>query len=136
VRFVARSANAAVDLSTDAIKLQPPGRIGMVIPAISGVAAEETMSVALAPEDAAEATITIDNPRSVAVTIFATKGPFDLRVGEVAPKSRATLHLPKSLVGSANAVTLLVRPRAGMDLATNILHVQPGDHLALRVPSM
>lgn len=135
VRLLARSEDAGVDLSSDQIKLEPPGRIGMVIPnAEAMIAATDTMSVVVAPGDMAEATITVDNPRDVPVTVFAAKGPFDVRLGQVAARSRETLRFPKGLVSPVAAVTIFIRPRAGLDLATNILQVRLGEHLALRVP--
>jgi hypothetical protein len=136
VRFVAHVADGAMDLATDEITLQPPGRVGIIIPTAEGApTADETMSVMISPEDLAEATITVENPRAVPVTVFASKGPFDIRLGQVAANSRATLRFPRSLVGSVGTLTLLVRPHAGLDFATNTLSVRAGEHLALRVPA-
>ncbi len=137
VHLFARSDNAVLDLTTPDFKLQSPARIGMVVPAaeqMSGV--RDTESVDVAPEDAAEATITVDNPRTVAVAVIAERGPFDFRLGQIAAGSRATLRFPRSLVGSSGALVLYVRPQSGLDFVSNPMQVRSGDHLALRLPKM
>jgi hypothetical protein len=136
VRLVARTANPALDLATGDIKLQAPARLGMVIPTTElAFARTDTMSVMISPDDAGHATITVDNPRSMPVNVFGTNGPFDVRIGQVAPRSRATLRFPSALVTTSNSVTVLVRPQSGLELASDKLRVRVGDHLALRVPT-
>jgi hypothetical protein len=136
VRLVARSANPTLDVATGDIELQAPARIGIVIPAMEvAMTHADTMSVMLSPDDAGHATITVDNPGSMPVNVFGANGAFEVRMGQVAARSRATLRFPSALVTTSNSVTVVVRPRSGLELASDKLHVRVGDHLALRVPT-
>lgn len=125
------------DLATEEFTAKPPGRIGMVIPtrsAMHAVPALDTMTAVIPPEELSEATLTVDNPRAVPVTVFAEHGNFDVRLGEVPPRSRTTLRFPKSVVSPFGSLQVFVRPSGGIDLSSDFLTVRAGDHLGLKVP--
>jgi hypothetical protein len=125
------------DLGTQELSLQPPGRIGMIVPAWGNrPAPADTMMAAIPPEELADATLTVDNPRSKPVTIFAEQadGPFDVRLGQVPANSRVTLQFPKSVVFPDETIQIVVHPDGGVDLASETLQVHRGEHLGLRVP--
>jgi len=137
VRLFAHPENSLEDLSTDKFTLVPPGRVKMIVRdqfAKPAVAPTDTMMQIIPPEELANATITVDNPRDVPVTVFAEAGPFAARLGEVAAKGRRTLRFPKSVISPFGSIRVFVRPQGGLDLTSTQLTVRQGDHLGLRVP--
>lgn len=137
VRLVAHPEDEVEDLGTEEFKLRPPGRIGMIVKTRQEVVApapKDTLMEILPPEELANATLTVDNPRSVPVTVFAASGLFDVRLGQVPPKQRVTLRFPKSVVSPFRSIQVFVRPQGGADLTSEELKVKEGDHLGLRVP--
>ena len=137
VQLFAHPEGEADDLATRAFTLSPPGRIAMVIPARGTMPPPlpgDTMTAVLTPEELAEATLTVDNPRATAVTIFADPGPYAVRLGRVPARSRATLRFPQSVVLPDRSVRIFVDPDGGADLGSQLLHIRKGEHLGLRVP--
>lgn len=137
VRLFARPTNEVADLVSEEFTLKPPGRIAMVIPTraeMQTVAPTDTMSAVIPPEELANATLTVDNPRNVPVTVYAESGTFDVRLGQVAPRSRLTLRFPKSVISPFGTVEIFLHPQNGIDLSSDALKVRPGDHLGIRVP--
>jgi hypothetical protein len=135
IRLFAHPEGEAGDLATQEFKLKPPARIGMLIPTRGEMASTvtDTMSAVIPPEELADATLTVDNPRATAVTVFADQGPFEVRLGRVAARSSATLRFPKSVVFPDETIQLLVHPDGGLDQESETLHVHRGEHLGLRV---
>ena len=135
VQLFAHPEGAAEDLASQEFELRPPARIGMIVPPNGGFAQNvHHMRAVIPPEEMADATITIDNPRAVPVTVFAERGEFDVRLGEVPAKSRATLRFPKSVVGPGESIQIFVHPEGGEDLGSTTMQVRQGEHLGLRVP--
>jgi hypothetical protein len=137
VRLFAHLEKAGADLATEQFRLQPPGRIGMVVAATNGAprGTTDSMMASLEPEELAAATLTVDNQRTVPVTVFAEQGIYSVRLGDVAADSRATLRFPRAVVSPFATVQVFVRPRGGLDLATQSFTVRPGAHIGLRVPA-
>lgn len=92
------------------------------------------MMEVIPPEELADATLTVDNPRAEPVTVFADQGPFDVRLGQVPAHSRVTLRFPKSVIAPDESIRIFVHPEGGFDLASETLDVRPAQHLGLRVP--
>lgn len=135
VKIAAHPEGADEDLETQTISLMAPARLGMVIPATGDMPTpSDTMSEVIPPEELADATLTVDNPRDEAVTVYAEHGLFDVRLGRVPPHGRVTLPFPKSVVLPTNTLEIFVHPDGGFDLASEKLTVKPGAHLGLRVP--
>jgi hypothetical protein len=126
----------ADDLATQEFSLTPPARLGMLVPATGSVAQTptHTMRAVIPPEELADATLTVDNPRDRMVTVFAEHGAFDVRLGQVPAHSRVTLPFPKSVVGSDESIQIFVHPDRGVDLASATMQLRQGQHLGLRVP--
>lgn len=136
IRLVAHPAGEVADLASQVFPLRAPARLGMVVPP-HGTATPlpgDTMSAVLPPEALAEATLTVDNPRRQAVTVFAKQGPFDVRLGRVEARSRTTLRFPESIVLPTRAIRIFVHPDGGVDLESQLMAIRQGEHLALRVP--
>jgi len=136
VRLIAHPAASFEDLSTDKFTLGPSGRVAMIVRAqfaTPAIAPTDTMMQVIAPQDVDKATITIDNQRNVAVSVYAEAGPFNVRLGEVAANTRATLQFPKAALSSKNSIRLFVRPEGGLDLVSTSFTAQEGDHFGLRV---
>jgi hypothetical protein len=136
VQLFAHPEGEVSDLETQEFSLKPPGRIGMLVPSQSemGWSPSDTMTAEIPPEELADATLTVDNPRAVPVTVFADQGPFDVRLGQVPAHSRMTLRFPKSVILPDNSIQVFVHPDGGLDLASEDLEVRRGEHLGLRVP--
>jgi hypothetical protein len=136
VQLFAHPEGEADDLATQEIQLRPSGRVTMLIPPRGGMrqAPTDTMSAVIPPEELADATITVDNPRAVPVTVFADQGPFDVRLGRVPAKSRVTLRFPKSVVLADESIQVFVHPEGSEDLSSETLQIRKGEHLGLRVP--
>ncbi len=126
----------AEDLATQEFTLEPPARLAMMVPARGNMAPApaDTMMAVIPPEELADATLTVDNPRAKLVTVYAEQGPFDVRLGQVPAHSRATLRFPKSVVLPDQSIQIFVHPEAGIDLGSETMEVRPGEHLGLRVP--
>ncbi|GLC26395.1 hypothetical protein [Roseisolibacter agri] len=124
----------AADLQSQEFKLQAPVRIALVVPPEGGTPAEP-MTEVLAPEALAEATLTVDNPSRRKVTVYARQGRFDVRLGDVAANSRATLRFPQSVVLGGQSLEFFVHPEGALDLHSQTMRVRKGDHLAIRVPT-
>jgi len=137
VRLFAHPDGDADDLATQEIQLRPPGRVAMLIPPRGGLGQTpaDTMSAVIPPEELADATITVDNPRTVPVTVFAEQGPFDVRLGRVPAKGRVTVRFPKSVELGGESIQVFVHPEGSEDLASETLQIRKGEHLGLRVPA-
>lgn len=80
------------------------------------------------------ATVTVDNTRSVPVVVYMDHGPFDTRLGTVAPDTKATLQLP-SYLADGETVQVFVHPEGGEDLASQDLTVNKGQNVDILVPT-
>jgi len=137
VRLFAHADDQVADLTTAEFTLAPPGRIGMVIPTreeMQPVARTDTMMAVILPEEMANATLTVENPRDVPVTVLAAQERFDVRLGQVPANSRVTLRFPRSVVSPFGSIQIVVRPQGDHDLASQLLVVRQGDHIGMRVP--
>jgi hypothetical protein len=136
LRLLVYAEGDAADLGTKAFVVQSPGRLELVIPARGWTpqSPEDTMTAVLAAEEVEATTITVENPRDRAVTVYAEHGDFDVRLGRVPAGGHATLRMPKAVVGHDRSVRIFVHPDGGTDLASSLLRVKRGEHLGLRVP--
>jgi hypothetical protein len=80
------------------------------------------------------ATVTVDNARDVPVVVYLEQGPFDTRIGTVAPHSKSVLDLP-SIVTGQKAIQFVVHPEGDRDLLSPDLIVRPGGNVDLYVPT-
>ncbi len=80
------------------------------------------------------ATVTVDNTRSVPVVVYMDRGPFDTRLGTVAPHTKATLQLP-SYLADGETVQVFVHPEGGEDLASQDVTVNKGQDIDVYVPT-
>jgi hypothetical protein len=135
IQLFAHAEGDVDDLETRQFSLESPARMAMTIPARGGVSLPtDTMMAVIPQEELADATLTVDNPRSKPVTVFAEQGPFDARLGRVPANSRVTLRFPKSVVFPDETILVFVHPEGGLDLSSETLKVRSGEHLGLRVP--
>ena len=83
----------AANLGTQQLALKTPTHLQLVVPPKGGMPAmpKDSMTAQLSSEDLADATITVENPRGVPVTVFAEPGTYDVRLGQVPARSRLTL---------------------------------------------
>jgi hypothetical protein len=125
-----------VDLGMRTFVVQSGNRMSITVPAHGALPPEpaDTMMAALTPEELEETTITVDNPRNRAVTVFAEQGQYDVRLGRVPARERATLRFPKYVVDRDRSLRIFVTPDGGTDMSTALLRLKKGEHLALKVP--
>ncbi len=140
IRLFAHPEGEVEDLASEWFSLAPPARLGMIVPpwGKTYAAASEPcvpMTAVIPPEELADATLTVENPRAVMVTVFAEQGAFDVRLGQVPAHGTATLRFPRSVVGPDETVRIFVHPDGALDLASEPLDVSRGEHLGLRVPA-
>ena len=125
----------AEDLETETFAVHPGVHLGLVVPVgdrmLMPSYAVEPMTTTLTAADADATTITVENPRNVAVTIYIERGDFDTLVGKVAAGSTATLRLPPT---AGQSIEVFVHPEGGIDLSSTPFTVTRGTHLGLRVP--
>jgi hypothetical protein len=122
-------------LATQPFALQAPARIALLVPPRGGnPTPPDTMMEFIPPDARSDATLTVENDHDRRVTVYARQGLFDVRLGEVAAKSRATLRFPKSVVLPSQSIALFVQPEGGPNRSSPKLEVKRGDHLGLRVP--
>jgi hypothetical protein len=139
IQLFAHPAGDVIDLATQDFSLKPPARLAMVVPRSGDMRPTPTdgvsgMMATIPSEELAHATLTVDNPRGKPVTVLAQQGDIDVRLGVVPARGHATFRFPKSVVLPDETIQVFVEPENGFDLATQTLHVRPGEHLGLRVP--
>jgi hypothetical protein len=135
IQLFAHPEGEVDDLATQEFSLKRPARIAKVVPRRGDMPKPPTdgMTATIPPEELADATLTVQNPRAKPVTVFAEQGSIDERLGPVPAHCRATLQFPKSVVVPDETIRIFVHPEGGFGLATETLHVRPGEHLGLRV---
>ena len=89
---------------------------------------------ATTPVSPRRVSLTLQNDRTVPVTVYLEQGSFDQRLGTVPGDAIATLPLPKEIVWDGSAVQVYVHPKDGFGLATRDFTVRPGVHVAVLVP--
>jgi hypothetical protein len=137
VRFLVHPEGEVTDLASQEFSVPRAAQLSLDVPPWGDMEAapSDTMMQVIAPEELAETTITVDNPREVPVTVLVRYGKFDARLGQVAARARTTLRFPKASVGARNLVSIVVHPEGGRDLASETLAIRKGQHLGLRVPA-
>jgi hypothetical protein len=125
-----------VDIGMRTFVVQSGNRMSVTVPAHGTLPPEpgDTMMAALTPEELEETTITVENPRNRAVTVFAEQGQYDVRLGRVPARERGTLRFPKYVVDRDRSVRIFVSPDGGTDMSTSLMRLKKGEHLALKVP--
>lgn len=89
----------------------------------------DTMMAVIPPDELADATLTVDNPRATPVTVYAEQGSFRVRLGVVPAYSRKTLRFPVSVIGPDDSIQIVVHPEGGLDLASETVDVRQAQHL-------
>jgi hypothetical protein len=136
IRLFVHPDGEGEDLASQEFELTPPARLALEVPPRGGLkqSSADTMTAVIPPEEQADATLTVDNPRDRAVTVFAEQGDFDVRLGQVPSHSRVTLRFPRSVVRPDESIRIFVHPDGGVDLSSETMQIRRGAHLGLRVP--
>jgi hypothetical protein len=82
-------------------------------------------------------TLTVQNDRDEAVTVYLDTTPFERTLGTVEAMRTATFSLPERVVHEGETVRLLIQPRTGLAIEARGMVRDPGDgvHLALTLPN-
>jgi len=138
IRLFAHPEGEADDLESRWFSLKPPARLALMIPPFGAAVAtpKHEMKAVIPPEELADATLTVDNPRAEPVTIYAEREDMNMevRLGQVPAHGRATLEFPKSVVYPDRSIQIVVHPEKGFDLESQTMQLKAGQHLGLRVP--
>ncbi len=86
------------------------------------------------PPAVSSATVTVENDRNVAMTVFLEQGNFNVKLGSIAPDQTATWQLPSWVSNYDESVQFYLEPRKGTSLESQELQMQPGAHIGLLVP--
>lgn len=135
LRLFVHPEGEVAELATQTFTLTPPGRIALLVPPQGGMpVSADTMTELIPPEALDDATLTVENPRDRAVTVYVLQGRFDVRLGTVPANGRVTLRFPKTVVLPNKNIVVIVHPEGGTDLSSQTMAVKRGEHLGLRVP--
>ncbi|MDB4884230.1 MAG: hypothetical protein JWL95_2996 [Gemmatimonadetes bacterium] len=88
-----------------------------------------------AAADSSTNVVTVQNDRSVPVTVYLEFGRFDRRLGVVPPMQTATLPLPPFVLDGPSSIQLFAHPEGEGDLASQEFTVQPNVRLSMLVPA-
>ncbi|MGW8268655.1 MAG: hypothetical protein ACWGSQ_19980 [Longimicrobiales bacterium] len=123
-----------VDLASDELTVKLGGTMVVTVP---------TNDVGFVPPPPPEkipnpgegtTTVTVQNNRSVPVTVFVERGEFDTRIGTVPANREETLLIPDWLARERPSAEIFVHPENGVDLESWVLDLKPGAHLFVKVP--
>jgi hypothetical protein len=133
LKVFARADGEGADLVTQTLPLRGTSRLGLLVPPRGGLAQQDSVAVKLSGEEQATTTLTISNERNTPLTVYADRGSYSVRLGEVRAKEQATLRIPTSLLPREGSIKVFVRPAGGADLASQTMSVKVGDHLGMRI---
>lgn len=108
-------------------------RLGLLVPPAEGLPIGDSVLVTLPKGVGSAATVTVENARPQAVTVFAEQGLRFVRLGDVAGGQQGTLALPKSLLSGKGEVRVFARPAGAAERSTQPLKLREGDHIAVIV---
>lgn len=131
--FYARTPGNGPDLVAQALPVNTTSQLGLLVPPSGGVTWSDSIAVPLTREERANATVTIDNRRSKAMTVYAEQGTFSVKIGEATANGLTTLRLPANMLGNTDGVRVLLRPAGDVGLSTQVLKLKTGDHVAVEV---
>ena len=79
-------------------------------------------------------TVTVENDRSVPVTVYVEHGNFGTRIGTVPANEELTLLIPEMIVREQTEAEIFVHPEGEADLASWTFQLRHGAHLFVKVP--
>ncbi|MCC6245973.1 MAG: hypothetical protein IT353_24280 [Gemmatimonadaceae bacterium] len=133
VKVVARVDRDAKAIASYVVPVSDDRTFGLLVPPASGLPSGDSIVVSLPTNSANAATVTVDNKRAGAVTVFAEQGLMFVRLGEVAAHQQETLRVPESLTKSKAAIRVFARPEGAATVSTKGVRVEQGDHIAVIV---
>lgn len=123
-----------VDLGTQDLTIRDGMNLTVIVPT------NDVGYVSTLPKEVIEnpgegtTTVTVQNSRSVQVTLFLERGDFDIRLGVVPAHQDRTLAIPAWVMEQEDSVELFLHPEGGVDLGSQTFHLEPGAHLLVKVP--
>lgn len=128
-----------LDVATPDVAIDPGSHVGVLVPPAGENITEPVEAatpVMMDPHPSYRGTsVTVQNDKGQHVELYAEHGPFDTRLGNVAPHATATLDIPTWLT-RLNDVVLLVEPRDGFGFASAPMRIRQGHHLGIIVPAL
>ena len=128
---VARNASDDRAIASYSVAVDAGKRLGLLVPPADGLPAGDSLVTMLPTGSATAATVTVDNSRDRAVSVYAEQGLRFVKLGEVQAKSQMTLAIPSSLVRNPDAIRLFARPLGAAQLSTGALQLKEGDHVGV-----
>ena len=96
--------------------------------------AQPNAASAEGPKGSGITTITVLNQRLQDVTVYIERGDTDLRLGKIPGGQEETLQVPSWMSRFAGEARVYIRPKDGIDLASDNFTLKPGAHLFVRIP--
>ncbi len=132
VTVVARAEGEQLPAAQYALPMTEARPLGVLVPPRGGLPFGDSVLVTLPPGAAGKATVTVDNARDAAATVYAEQGLLFVPLGEVAAGSSSTLVLPESLTARRGDIRVFTRTGA-KEAATRTLTLKAGDHVSVIV---
>lgn len=133
VKLVARADGEPNAVASYTLPVNDNRRLGLLVPPSSGLPAGDSILVTMPKGVGTAATVTVDNARDAAVTVYAEQGLRFVKLGEVDAKQQATLALPASMLESKEPLRVFARPEGALQRGTQALRLKAGDHIAVIV---
>ena len=90
---------------------------------------------AVQPADSAAMTlVVVENNRNVPVTVYEEDDFGDVKLAVVGPNATETVRLDHYL-SAPSAVRFFIQPRGQLEEGTGLLDIDPGEHVAVVVPT-
>jgi hypothetical protein len=110
--------------------------LALTLATLAGTAPMHSQQPLLAAAtDTSTNVVTLQNNRSVPVTVYLEYGRFDRRLGVVPAMQTATLPLPEGLLEGRATIQLFAHPEGENDLAAQEFTIQPNVRLSMIVPA-
>jgi hypothetical protein len=132
VKVVARAEGEQFPAAEYTLPMAEARQLGLMVPPRGGLPFGDSALVTLPAGTVDQSTVTVKNERNGIVTVFAEQGLMFVPLGEVAPKSSATLVVPESLLSRQGAIRVFTRAGA-VEVATQGLRLKAGDHVSVIV---
>lgn len=133
LKLVARAEGEGNDVAAYTLQVNDNRFLGLLVPPSAGLPSSDSILVTMPAGLGSATTVTIDNVRDQAVSVFAEQGLMFMKLGDVAANQQGTLALPASMLKNKNEIRVFARPDGAAQRSTQALRLKEGDHIAVIV---
>lgn len=131
LKVVARAEGESRVIATYAVPVVDGRQLGLLVPPSEGLPRGDSLMIALPVGTGSAATVTVDNIRDRAVSVYAEQGLIFVKLGDVAARQLVTLPVPASITRNKQPVRVFARPTGAAQVSTKALPLKDGDHIAV-----